>query len=88
MSGVQSVKLSLVVEMVKLIEMEILMFVRCFVLMIDFDQGDSGGPLIATATRHSNSTQKRFIFKQTNYILVFYRQVFLGRHRELWCWLR
>ena len=56
--------------------------------MIDFDQGDSGGPLIATATRHSNSTQKRFIFKQTNYILAFYRQVFLGRHRELWCWLR
>ena len=56
--------------------------------MIDFDQGDSGGPLIATATRHSNSTQKRFIFKQTNYILVFYRQVFLGRHRQLWCWLR
>ena len=56
--------------------------------MIDFDQGDSGGPLIATATRHSNSTQKRFIFKQTNHILAFYCQVFLGRHRELWCWLR
>merc|ERR1712110_631208 len=26
----------------------------------DSCQGDSGGPLIATATRHSNSTQKRY----------------------------
>ena len=29
-----------------------------------FDQGDSGGPLIATAARHSNSTQKRWKMKK------------------------